>query len=51
MGHQGSHAQSQAIAVMTRLPVEAHEGLDYILQDNVAQRLRLRLYEGATGGL
>jgi endonuclease/exonuclease/phosphatase family metal-dependent hydrolase len=47
MGHQGSHAQSQAIAVMTRLPVEAHEGLDYILQDNVAQRLRLRLDGGA----
>jgi len=48
MGHQGSHAQSQAIAVMTRLPVEAHEGLDYTLQDNVAQRLRLRLDGGAT---
>jgi len=48
MGHQGSHAQSQAIAVMTRLPVEAHEGLDYILQDNVAQRLRLRPGDGAT---
>ena len=28
MGHQGRAAQSQAIAVMTRLPVEAHEGLD-----------------------
>jgi len=48
MGHQGKGAQSQAIAVMTRLPVEAHEGLDYILQDNVAQRLRLRLEDGAT---
>jgi len=48
MGHQGSHAQSQAIAVMTRLPVEAHEGLDYVLQDNVAQRLSLRLDGGAT---
>ena len=48
MGHQGRAAQSQAIAVMTRLPVEAHEGLDYLLQDNVAQRLRLRLEDGAT---
>jgi len=48
MGHQGRAAQSQAIAVMTRLPVEAHEGLDYVLQDNVAQRLRLRLDGGAT---
>ena len=48
MGHQGKAAQSQAIAVMTRLPVEAHEGLDYVLQDNVAQRLRLRLDGGAT---
>ena len=41
MGHQGKSAHTQAIAVMTRLPVEAHEGLDYVLQDNVAQRLRL----------
>src|SRR3972149_1862228 len=48
MGHQGKAAQSQAIAVMTRLPVEAHEGLDYVLQDNVAQRLRLRLDGGTT---
>ena len=48
MGHQGRSAQSQAIAAMTRLPVEAHEGLDYILQDNVAQRLRLRLEDGVT---
>jgi len=48
MGHQGKAAHSQAIAVMTRLPVEVHEGLDYVLQDNVAQRLRLRLDGGET---
>ena len=51
MGHQGRAAQSQAIAVMTRLPVETHEGLDYVLQDNVAQRLRPRLDGGAPVGL
>ena len=38
---RGAHAQAQA--VMSRLPVEAHEGLDYLLSEGVAQRLRLRL--------
>ena len=36
------------LAVMSRLPVEAHEGLDYVSNDGVAQRLRLRLEGGAT---
>ncbi len=40
-------AHLEALAVMSRLPVEAHEGLDYLLQENVAQRLRLRLQGGA----
>jgi endonuclease/exonuclease/phosphatase family metal-dependent hydrolase len=40
-------AHLEALAVMSRLPVEAHEGLDYLLQENVAQRLRLRLEDGA----
>src|SRR4030043_303704 len=41
----GTSAGVEALAVMCRLPVEAHEGLDYLLQDCVAQRLRLRLGE------
>lgn len=39
-------AHVEAVAVMSRLPVEAHEGLDYLLHENVAQRLRLRLQGG-----
>lgn len=40
-------AHVEALAVMSRLPVEAHEGLDYLLQENMAQRLRFRLRDGA----
>lgn len=40
-------AHVEALAVMSRLPVAAHEGLDYLLHENVAQRLRLRLQDGA----
>jgi len=43
---RGAHLD--ALAVMSRLPVEAHEGLDYLLHEDVAQRLRLRLKDGAT---
>ena len=48
MARPGSAAGVEALAVMSRLPVEAHEGLDYLLHDCVAQRLRLRLGEGTT---
>ena len=44
----GAGASVEALAVMCRLPVEAHEGLDYLLHDCVAQRLRLRLTEETT---
>ncbi len=47
MGRPGEGAHRQGQAVMSRLPVEAHEGLDYLLDDCVAQRLRLRLEGGA----
>ncbi len=47
MARPGRSAHVEALAVMSRLPVEAHEGLDYLLQENVAQRLRLRLQGGA----
>jgi endonuclease/exonuclease/phosphatase family metal-dependent hydrolase len=45
MARPGTSAGVEALAVMCRLHVEAHEGLDYLLQDCVAQRLRLRLDE------
>ena len=48
MARPGTAAGVEALAVMCRLPVEAHEGLDYLLHDCVAQRLRLRLGEGTT---
>ena len=48
MGRTGRSAHVQALAVMTRLPVVAHEGLDYVLRDGVAQRLRVQLDGGAT---
>jgi len=44
----GAGAGVEALAVMSRLPVEAHEGLDYLLHDGVAQRLRFRLEDGST---
>ena len=47
MARPGAGAHVDALAVMCRLPVEAHEGLDYLLHDGVAQRLRLRLQGGA----
>ncbi len=48
MARPGRTAHAEALAVMCRLPVEAHEGLDYLLYEGVAQRLRLRLDGGAT---
>src|SRR3990172_4031350 len=48
MGPPGRAAHAQAQAVMSRLPVEAHEGLDYLTYEGVAQRLRVRLDSGAT---
>lgn len=46
MGRPGRAAHVQGLAVMSRLPVEAHEGLDYLSYEGVAQRLRLRLEGG-----
>jgi endonuclease/exonuclease/phosphatase family metal-dependent hydrolase len=46
MARPGRAAHVQALAVMSRLPVEAHEGLDYLSYEGVAQRLRLRLDGG-----
>jgi len=43
----GREAAVQAIAVLTRLPVLEHEGLDYLSMDRVAQRLLLDLGGGA----
>lgn len=48
MARPGTGASVEALAVMCRMPVEAHEGLDYLLHDGVAQRLRLRLGEETT---
>jgi endonuclease/exonuclease/phosphatase family metal-dependent hydrolase len=48
MGRPGRAAHVMANAVMTRLPVTAHEGLDYLTYDGVAQRLRLQLDGDAT---
>lgn len=48
MGRPGRAAHTQALAVMSRLPVEAHEGLDFLSYEGVAHRLRLRLAGGAT---
>jgi len=39
-------AHIMANAVLTRLPVERHEGFDYLSYEGVAQRLRLRLEDG-----
>jgi endonuclease/exonuclease/phosphatase family metal-dependent hydrolase len=39
----GRAAHVQAIAVVTWLDVEAHEGLDYLSNEGVAQRLRVRV--------
>jgi endonuclease/exonuclease/phosphatase family metal-dependent hydrolase len=47
MARPGRSAHAQAQAVMSWLPAEAHEGLDYLLHEGVAQRLRLRLEDGA----
>ncbi len=46
MGRPGRAAHLQCLAVMARVPVEAHEGLDYLSFDGVAQRLRVRLGDG-----
>ena len=42
MTRPGRAAHVMANAVMSRLPAEAHEGLDYLSYEGVAQRLRLR---------
>jgi endonuclease/exonuclease/phosphatase family metal-dependent hydrolase len=47
MARPGRAAHSLAQAVMARLPVEAHEGLDYLSYEGVAQRLRINLEGGA----
>lgn len=47
MARPGPGAGVEALAVLSRLPVEAHEGLDYLMHECVAQRLRLRLEDGA----
>ncbi|MEE8347495.1 MAG: endonuclease/exonuclease/phosphatase family protein [Dehalococcoidia bacterium] len=47
MARPEGNAHVEALAVMSRLPVEAHEGMDYLLHEDVAQRLRLRLEDGA----
>jgi endonuclease/exonuclease/phosphatase family metal-dependent hydrolase len=47
LARPGQSAHRDAQAVMTRLPVVAHEGLDYLMHECVAQRLRLRLPDGA----
>lgn len=46
MGRPGRAAHVQALATMSRLPAEAHEGLDFLSFEGVAQRLRLRLPDG-----
>jgi endonuclease/exonuclease/phosphatase family metal-dependent hydrolase len=48
MTRPGRAAHVMSLAVMSRLPVEAHEGLDYLTFEGVAQRLRIRLDDGAT---
>jgi endonuclease/exonuclease/phosphatase family metal-dependent hydrolase len=46
MGRPGRAAYLEALALMSRLPPVAHEGLDYLLHEGVAQRLRVRLPGG-----
>jgi endonuclease/exonuclease/phosphatase family metal-dependent hydrolase len=46
MARPGRAAHVMAQAVMCRLPVEGHEGLDYLSFENVAQRLAIRLPDG-----
>lgn len=46
MTRPGRAAHVMANAVMSRLAAEAHEGLDYLSYEGVAQRLRLRLDDG-----
>jgi endonuclease/exonuclease/phosphatase family metal-dependent hydrolase len=47
MGRPGRAAHQQALAIIARLPVEAHEGLDFLSFEGVAHRLRLRVDDGA----
>jgi endonuclease/exonuclease/phosphatase family metal-dependent hydrolase len=47
MGRPGRAAHQQALAIIARLPVEAHEGLDFLSYEGVAHRLRLRCDGGA----
>ena len=46
MGRPGRAAHVMANAVMSRLPVEAHEGFDIMSFESVAQRLRVNLDDG-----
>jgi len=46
MGRPGRAAHIQALAVMSRLPAERHEGLDFLSYEGVSQRLRLRVADG-----
>jgi endonuclease/exonuclease/phosphatase family metal-dependent hydrolase len=46
MGRPGRAAAQQSLATMSRLPCEAHEGLDFLSFEGVAQRLRFRLPDG-----
>jgi endonuclease/exonuclease/phosphatase family metal-dependent hydrolase len=48
MGRPSHAAATVAQAVMSRLPVLAHEGLDYLSNEGVAQRLRVQLDGTAT---
>jgi len=34
---------SESLAIVTRLPVVEHDGLDYLMRDNIAHRVRLKL--------
>jgi endonuclease/exonuclease/phosphatase family metal-dependent hydrolase len=47
-GRPGRAAHSQALAVMSRLPVEAHETLDLMSYEGIAHRLRVRIDETRT---
>ncbi|MBI1886235.1 MAG: endonuclease/exonuclease/phosphatase family protein [Chloroflexi bacterium] len=39
-------ASFESLAIVTRLPVADHDGLDYLMQDDVAHRVRLQLDGG-----
>lgn len=37
----------KSLAILSRLPVVEHEGLDYLVRNDIAQRVRVRLPDGA----